>query len=63
MATKVDLYATHGNKGDVGSSSGGDSGGCGGGRFGGRKRKLGVAEEKPPQDSAMTIVEKKKLKE
>ena len=63
MATKVDLYTRHGGNVDAGSSSGGNSGGHGGGRFGGRKGKLGVVEENPQQDSAITIVEKKKLKE
>ena len=59
MATKVDLYTAHGGKADVASSSSGNSGG----RFAGRKGKLGVVEENPQQESAMTIVEKKKLKD
>ena len=63
MATKVDLYTTHGGKVDAGSSSSGNSGGRGGGRFAGWKGKLGVVEEKPQQESAMTIVEKKKLED
>ena len=63
MATKADLYTTHGGKANASSSNGGNSGGRGGGRFGRRKGKLGVVEESPQQDLAMMIVEKKKLKE
>ena len=47
MATKVDLYISHGGRADVGSSNGANSGGRGDGRFGGRKGKLGVVEENP----------------
>ena len=47
MATKVDLYTTHGGKANAGSSNSGNSGGRGGGRFVGRKGKLGVVEENP----------------
>ena len=61
--TKVDLSTVHGGKADAGSSSGGNSGGRGGGRFAGRKGKLGVVEENPQQELAMTIAEKRKLKE
>ena len=59
MVTKVDLYTAHGGKAKVGSSSSGNSGGRGGGRSVGRKGKLGVVEENPQQELAMTIAEKK----
>ena len=63
MATKVDLYIAHGGKVDAGSSRSGNSGGRGGGRFARWKGKLGVVEENPQQESAMTIAKKKKLKD
>ena len=63
IATKVDLCTAHGGKADAASCSSGNSGGRGNGRFAGRKGKLGVVEENPQQESAMTIAEKKKLKD
>ena len=63
MAVKVDLYATHGVKGDAGASSSGGGRSGSGSRGGGRKGKLGVVDEGPQPDSVAVIGEKKKLAE
>ena len=63
MVVKVDLYATHGGKGDAGASNNGGGCGGGGGRGGGCKGKLGRVDEGPKPDFVAVIREKKKLAE
>ena len=59
----MDLYAAHGGKANAGSRIDGNNGRRGGSHFGGRKGNIRVFDESPPPNSAMTIVEKKKLKQ